>query len=150
MQHPPERISETLGASKITVTMIEAGTQHNVVPDLCSYTVDVRLTEQYTTEEVLTFLSEKLHATITAEGMVLPPSFIDPLHPLVKAAHQFGAVPYGSPTTSDQAVIPVPSVKMGPGDSARSHTANEFIYIDEIKDGIARYIVILRELLVKK
>lgn len=150
MQHPPERVSETLGASKMTVTMIEAGTQHNVVPDHCTYTIDVRLTEQYTTEEVITVLSEKLHAAISTEGMVLPPSFIDPLHPLVTAAKQSGAVPYGSPTTSDQAVIPVPSVKMGPGDSARSHTANEFIYVDEIKDGIARYIEILKELLVKK
>jgi acetylornithine deacetylase len=100
----------------------------------------------YTNEEVLEVLKNNLISEVKPRSVRLRPSFMDINHPLVKAAIKFGAKPYGSPTTSDQALIPVPSVKMGPGDSGRSHTANEFIFINEIGQGITRYIQILEEL----
>lgn len=139
------KISETLGSVKMTVTVIEAGKQHNVVPAECRFTVDVRVTDVYTLEEVLAEISKHVLCEIKPRSVRLKPSGIEPDHPLVKAAKTLAIETYGSPTSSDQALIPVPSVKIGPGDSARSHMADEFIYIDEIKDGIATYIRLLNQ-----
>ncbi|MCK6618506.1 MAG: M20 family metallo-hydrolase [Cyclobacteriaceae bacterium] len=139
------RISPTLGPVKMTVTLIEAGKQHNVVPAECRFTVDVRVTDAYTLDEVLAEISKHVLCEIKPRSVRLKPSGIEPGHPLVKAAMALGIQTYGSPTTSDQALIPVPSVKIGPGDSARSHMADEFIYVDEIKEGIAMYIRLLNQ-----
>jgi acetylornithine deacetylase len=142
-----EKVSPHLGPMKMSVTIINAGYQHNVVPENCTFTIDVRITEEYRNEEVLRIIEENIESEVTPRSVRLRPSFIDPEHALVKAALKFGAKPYGSPTTSDQALIPVPSVKMGPGNSGRSHTANEFIWLIEIEEGIERYIQILTELM---
>lgn len=140
------RVSETLGEVKMTTTVIQAGKQHNVVPAECSYTVDVRVTDQYTLEEVLETIRKNVNATVTPRSLRMRPSGIAADHPLVRAAKQMNIPLYGSPTTSDQAMIPVPSVKIGPGDSARSHTADEFIYVEEIAKGIDMYIALLNAL----
>jgi acetylornithine deacetylase len=141
-----EQVSPHLGAMKMSVTIINAGYQHNVVPENCTFTIDVRITEMYKNEEVLKIIDDNLVSEVNPRSVRLRPSFIDPDHALVKAAKKYGAKPYGSPTTSDQALIPVPSVKMGPGNSSRSHSANEFIYVIEIEEGIERYIKILTDL----
>ncbi|MBY0424391.1 MAG: M20 family metallo-hydrolase, partial [Cytophagales bacterium] len=141
-----EKVSPHLGNMKMSVTIINAGHQHNVVPESCAFTIDIRITEMYTNEMVLEILKSHMQSEIKPRSVRLRPSFMDMEHPLVQTAIKHGAKPYGSPTTSDQALIPVPSVKMGPGDSGRSHTANEFIYLDEIRAGIHRYIQILEEL----
>ena len=142
------KVSPYLGPTIMTVTIANAGTQHNVVPKECSYTIDVRLTENYTHEEVIEFLQTKLHAKkVIPRSCRLRPSFISEDHPIVQAAIKHGAKTYGSPTTSDQSLLPIPSLKMGPGDSARSHTADEFIYISEIEQGIEKYIQIVGELM---
>jgi len=141
-----EKVSPHLGPMKMSVTIINAGYQHNVVPENCTFTIDVRITEEYKNEEVLRIIEENIESEVKPRSVRLRPSFIDPEHDLVKAAIKFGAKTYGSPTTSDQALIPVPSVKMGPGNSGRSHTANEFIWLSEIEEGIDKYIKILNEL----
>ncbi len=141
-----EKVSPHLGPMKMTVTIINAGYQHNVVPESCNYTIDVRITEMYKNEEVLRIIEENIESEVKPRSVRLRPSFIDPDHALVKAALKHGAKPYGSPTTSDQALVPVPSVKMGPGNSGRSHTANEFIWVSEVEEGIERYIKVLSEL----
>jgi acetylornithine deacetylase/succinyl-diaminopimelate desuccinylase-like protein len=140
------KASPTLGEVKMTTTIIHAGKQHNVVPAECSYTVDVRVTDQYSLEEVLANIEKNLSASVTARSLRMRSSGIPSDHPLVSAAKKLGIPLYGSPTTSDQALIPVPSVKIGPGDSARSHTADEFIYVAEIVKGIDTYIALLNEL----
>ncbi len=144
-----EKESPHLGPMKMSVTIINAGYQHNVVPEKCNFTIDVRITEMYKNEEVLKIIDDNIESEVNPRSVRLRPSFIDPDHDLVKAAIKYGAKTYGSPTTSDQALIPVPSVKMGPGNSARSHTANEFIYLIEIEEGIEKYIKILEELVKK-
>lgn len=141
------KISETLGPIKMTVTIINAGKQHNVVPAECSFTVDVRVTDAYTLEHLLEVIQSNVKCEVRPRSMRMRPSGIAPDHPLVKAAARLGIDRYGSPTTSDQALIPRPSVKMGPGDSARSHTADEFIYVDEIGQGIQTYIKLLNEVI---
>jgi len=141
-----ERISPHLGPMKMSVTIINAGYQHNVVPETCDFTIDVRITEMYKNEEVLKIIDDSIESEVNPRSVRLRPSFIDPEHALVKSALKLGAKPYGSPTTSDQALVPVPSVKMGPGNSARSHTANEFIWLIEVEEGIEKYIKILNEL----
>jgi acetylornithine deacetylase len=141
-----EKVSQHLGPMKMSVTIINAGSQHNVVPESCTFTVDVRLTDAYTMEEVIETIQQNITSEIKARSFRLRPSFIDIEHPLVKAAQKYGATTYGSPTTSDQALIPAPSVKMGPGESGRSHTADEFIYVNEIEEGIEKYIKVLEEL----
>jgi len=141
-----EKISPTLGEVKMTTTVIHAGKQHNVVPAECTYTVDVRVTDQYTLEEVLEIIRQHVKASVTPRSLRMRPSGVTPDHPLVQAAKKLNIPLYGSPTTSDQALIPVPSVKIGPGDSARSHTADEFIYVAEIVKGIDAYIALLNEL----
>lgn len=137
------KVSQTLGEIKMTVTVINAGKQHNVVPSECFYTVDVRVTDQYSLEEVLEVIQANVKAQVTPRSLRMRPSGIARDHQLVKAAKKLKLELYGSPTTSDQALIPVPSVKIGPGDSARSHTADEFIYLAEIVKGIDTYIGLL-------
>ena len=138
-----EKVSNTLGPVKMTVTIINAGKQHNVVPAECSFTVDVRATDAYSLEEILEVVRKHVKCQVNPRSIRMRPSGIPEDHVLVEAAKTLGITCYGSPTTSDQALIPVPSIKMGPGDSARSHTADEFIWVDEIRQGIETYISIL-------
>ena len=138
--------SPTLGPVKMTVTQIQAGTQHNVIPDRCTFVVDVRVTDAYTHEEVLDTIRRHVSCGVAPRSMRLRPSRIDAGHPLVVAAQQLGIPTFGSPTLSDQALIPVPSVKIGPGMSERSHTADEFIGLGELRNGIDTYIALLSTL----
>jgi acetylornithine deacetylase len=141
------KVSQYLGAIKMTVTMMQAGTQHNVVPDICSFVVDVRITDEYTHEEVVDIIRQNIRSTVTPRSMRSRSSAISLEHPIVQAGLRLGRTTYGSPTSSDQALIPATSVKIGPGDSARSHTADEFIYIHEFYEGIDLYAAILEQLL---
>jgi acetylornithine deacetylase len=141
------KVSEFLGPVKMSVTIIQAGSQHNVVPDRCSFTVDVRSTECYTNEEVLAVIRQHVRSDVQPRSLRLKPSSIDPAHPIVRAGKALGRSTYGSPTTSDQALLDVPSLKIGPGDSARSHTADEFIYLEELKEGSEIYIAMLDKIL---
>jgi acetylornithine deacetylase len=138
--------SPILGPIKITVTQIEAGTQHNVVPDSCKFVVDVRTNECYTNQEVYQMIDQAIESEVKPRSFRLNSSGISLEHPFVKRGISLGLTSYGSPTTSDQAVIPCTSVKIGPGDSARSHTADEFIYLEEIRNGIEIYIKLLDQL----
>lgn len=135
--------SEWLGKVKMTVTKIEAGNQHNVVPDQCFFTVDIRVTDVYSLEEILEIIKENVVCEIRPRSMRLHPSSITGNHPLLIAGKNTGRKFYGSPTLSDQALLPLPSIKIGPGDSARSHTADEFIYISEIEEAIEIYIELI-------
>ena len=135
--------SPFLGPTKVSCTVIQAGDQHNMVPELCRYVLDVRVNELYTHEEVLEELKAVLSANLIPRSTRLRSSYLPEGHLLHEVAKNLGLESFGSPTLSDQALIPYPSAKIGPGDSARSHTADEFIYIHEIQDGIARYISIL-------
>jgi len=141
--------SPTLGDIKMTVTVIHSGRQHNVVPAECEFTVDVRVTDMYTLEEILETIKSNVKCQVTPRSLRMRPSGIADDHPAVIAAKKLGLNLYGSPTTSDQALMPIPSVKMGPGDSARSHSADEFIYVDEIRQGIETYIALLDQVIVK-
>ncbi len=141
-----EKVSELLGEVKITVTQIEAGTQHNVVPDICHFVADVRTNEHYSNEKAAEIISGLISSEVKARSCRLNSSGISAEHPFVKKTLKAGIPVFGSPTTSDQAIIPFPSVKMGPGDSARSHTADEFIHKSEIFEGIRRYINLLEGL----
>lgn len=138
-----EKVSPVLGPVKLTVTMVEAGTQHNVIPAACKYTVDIRLNECYSHQEVLDILRENLQADVTPRSMRLCASGIAENHPVVKQHLSMKRGIFGSSTMSDQALMPFASVKVGPGDSARSHTANEFINTTEIEEAIAYYIQLL-------
>lgn len=135
--------SELFGPVKMSVTIISAGTQHNVVPAECRFTVDVRVCDRYTNEEVLAVVREHVQSEVTPRSLRLKPSYIDPSHPIVVAGTELGRKTFGSPTTSDQALLSIPSLKMGPGDSARSHSADEFVYVEEIEQGIDQYIAML-------
>lgn len=137
--HSFPKVSETLGKVKMSVTVINAGQAHNQVPAECKFTVDVRVTDAYTLEEVLDVIQSNVTSKIIPRSLRLRPSGIDNDHPLVISSKKLGKKLYGSPTTSDQALIPAPSIKVGPGDSARSHSADEFIYLDEIEAGIDTY-----------
>ncbi|MET3876589.1 M20 family metallo-hydrolase [Chitinophaga sp. OAE865] len=138
------KISETLGPVKMSVTVINTSNKaHNVVPADCTFVVDVRATDQYTLEELLEIIRANVSCEVKPRSMRMRPSFIPMDHPFVLAGVSVGKSCYGSPTTSDQALIPATSVKMGPGDSARSHTADEYIHLHEIKDGIQSYIQLL-------
>lgn len=141
-----EEVSSVLGKVKISVTQIEAGTQHNVVPDNCHFVVDVRTNEHYLNKEAARILADLLESDVKPRSVRLNSSGISEHHPFAKLVKSKGINIYGSPTTSDQAIISSRSVKMGPGDSARSHTADEFIYKSEILAGIERYIELLEEL----
>ncbi|WP_099365453.1 M20 family metallo-hydrolase [Sphingobacterium sp. 1.A.4] len=138
--------SASLGPVKMSVTMIEAGSQHNVVPASCKFVVDVRTTDVYNNEEVLQIIKDNIKSVVQARSTRLNPSSIPMDHPIVKAGLALGKKTYGSPTMSDQALLPIPSVKVGPGDSARSHSADEFIYLKEIDEGIRFYIALLENM----
>ncbi|MGL5015849.1 MAG: M20 family metallo-hydrolase [Bacteroidales bacterium] len=137
------RVSDFLGEVKCTVTMVNAGTQHNVVPDCCNFTIDIRTNELYSNQETLDILSEALPCEVEARSLRLNSSQIDRSHPIVMRAETLGLNLYGSPTLSDQSRMNFPSIKIGPGDSARSHTANEFIKKEEIREGIEIYTKLL-------
>mgnify|MGYP000892721902 CR=1 FL=1 len=140
------KISETLGPIKMSVTSINTENRaHNVVPAVCSFIVDIRVTDAYTHEEILETIKQHVQSEIKPRSMRLRSSKIEKDHPLVLAGIKLGKQTYGSPTTSDGALIPAPVLKCGPGDSARSHTADEFIYLTEIEDGIDTYIKILEQ-----
>jgi len=140
------KVSETLGKVKMTVTQIEAGHQHNVIPASCKYVVDVRVTDAYNNQEVLDIIKSNVISEVCPKSLRLNSSSIPKNHPIVKAGIKLGRETYGSPTLSDQAVLTCPSLKLGPGQSLRSHTADEFIYINEIEEGIDLYIKILNEI----
>lgn len=138
-----EKVSDLLGPVKMTVTGINAGTQHNVVPDKCSFMVDVRVNECYSNEEVYNILRGKVNCELKARSFRLNSSSIPLDHPVIERGKMLGLTTFGSPTTSDQAVMPFNTLKIGPGDSARSHTANEYILLSEIRNGIETYIKLL-------
>ncbi len=138
--------SEEFGPVKMSVTIISAGSQHNVVPASCNFTVDVRVTDAYRNEEVLEIIRQHVASDVTPRSIRLKPSKIDKNHPIVLAGIALGRTTYGSPTTSDQSLLDIPSLKVGPGDSARSHTADEFIYVDEIREGIELYVKMLESI----
>lgn len=139
--------SELLGPSRMNVTVIETENKaHNVVPPACKFVVDVRLNELYTFEEALEIIKNNVKSEIKARSFRLRSTSIAIEHPLVKAGLSMQRTYYGSPTTSDKALMPFPALKMGPGDSARSHTADEYIYVNEIKEGIELYIKLLKEI----
>ncbi|MFC3560387.1 M20/M25/M40 family metallo-hydrolase [Pedobacter jamesrossensis] len=134
---------------KMTVTQINAGLQHNIIPGECSFTVDIRFDHNYTPREILNVIINHTMCTFNVRPNILSPSNIDLLHPLVVNGLNLGRKTYLSPTSSDQGWLDMPSVKMGPGDSARSHTADEFILIDEIEEGITIYIRLLESIFEK-
>lgn len=146
--HRFEKTSEMLGDVKMTVTQINAGTQHNVVPDTCSMVVDIRTTDCYSNEELLTEIERHIGAEVKARSLRLNSSCIAADHPFVRRAVAMGKVPYGSPTLSDQALMRFPSVKIGPGKSSRSHTADEYVMIKEIEKAIDLYIRLLDGLVI--
>ena len=131
--------SMLLGEVKMTATMIQAGTQHNVIPDKCHFVLDVRTNECYTNEEVFEILKQNLQSELSPRSFRLSSSGINPNHPVVKQAVTLGLRTFGSPTLSDQALMPFPSVKIGPGDSSRSHSADEYVLIREIEEAIEVY-----------
>ncbi len=141
-----EQVSPFLGPVKATVTVIDTeNKQHNVIPAACHFVIDVRLNELYPPEVLLRYLQQNMKSELKARSMRLRPTAIALEHPLVRAGLALGKTCYGSPTTSDKALMPFPALKMGPGDSARSHTADEFIYLDEIRAGVAEYISFLEK-----
>ncbi len=142
-----KKVSEDFGPMKMNVTVISAGTQHNVIPAECRFTVDVRLTDAYTHQEALDEIRAHVECEVTPRSMRLKPSSISKSHPIVQAGIALGRTCYGSPTTSDQALLSIPSLKLGPGDSARSHTADEYVNVSEIKEGIELYIKLLDAIL---
>ncbi|MEP7143010.1 MAG: M20 family metallo-hydrolase [Ferruginibacter sp.] len=142
-----EKVSGLLGESRLTVTVIDTeNRQHNVVPGQCKFILDARVNELYTFEEILAPLKENLKSSFTPRTTRMKSTSIPLDHPLVRAGVRLGKGYYGSPTTSDKALMPFPALKMGPGDSGRSHTADEFIYLEEIKDGIATYIKMVEQI----
>jgi len=142
-----EKVSELLGESRLTVTVIDTDNkQHNVVPSQCKFVIDVRVNELYTFEEILEALKLNLKSQFKPRTTRMKSTSIALDHPLVKAGIALGRGYYGSPTTSDKALMPFATLKMGPGDSARSHTADEYIYVAELEDGIQTYINLLNQL----
>ena len=138
-QHRWEKVSPLLGPVKMSVTIINAGTQHNVVPDTCSFTVDVRSNECYSNQELFDEIGKNVRSEVKARSFRLGSSSIDVGHPLVQKIIAMGGKPFGSPTLSDQALMPFPSLKMGPGDSKRSHSADEFVDFCEIRQAVELY-----------
>lgn len=143
-----DKISPLLGPSKMSVTVIETENKaHNVVPAVCKFVVDTRVNELYSFEEVIELIKANVNCEVKPRSTRLRSTSIALDHPLVKAGTSLGRTYYGSPTTSDKALMPFPALKMGPGDSARSHTADEYIFIEEIREGIALYINLLNQVL---
>lgn len=134
-----EKVSDFLGPTKMTLTVVNAGSQHNVIPDTCTMLVDIRTNEFYDNEEIYHFICKHLKSECKAHSFRLKSSHIDPNHPLIKKCVAMGMKPFGSPTLSDQALMPFPSFKLGPGESSRSHSADEFIRVSEIADAITKY-----------
>jgi len=139
--------SDVLGPIKMTATMIESGSQHNVIPDTCKFVVDVRNTDSYSNEEVLQIIKDNMKSEVIARSTRLHPSAISGDHVLVKTAKNLGIKTFGSDTLSDQALMNFPTVKMGPGDSLRSHTADEYIKLNEIQKGTEIYIRVLNKII---
>ncbi len=135
--------SSLLGPVKMSVTMLNAGTQHNVIPDRCSFVVDIRSNECYTNQELFDLIVPHLKCEARARSFRLGSSHVPPEHPMVRRALSLGRTPFGSPTLSDQALMPFPSMKMGPGKSSRSHTADEFVFVKEISEAIGLYLDLL-------
>jgi len=142
-------VSELFGPVKMTVTQIEAGSQHNVVPDTCKFVVDVRLNEKYRNQQAADIIQSFVECEVKPRSTRLNSSSISLDHPIVQRGLELGRTYYGSPTTSDQALMNFTTLKMGPGDSARSHTADEYIKLSEIKEGIKLYFDLLNNLKLK-
>ena len=142
-------VSDLLGPVKLTVTQIEAGTQHNVIPDRCRYVVDIRTNELYRNKDILDLIRKNIQAEVSTRSYHLGSSRIELDHPVVKRGLEIGRSYYGSPTLSDQSAMDFTTMKIGPGDSSRSHTAGEYILIPEIHEGIEIYIKILENLSLK-
>ncbi len=140
------RESAVFGPVKMSVTMVQAGSQHNVVPASCHFVVDIRVTDAYRNEEMVDIIRQQVSCEVKPRSLRLKPSSIATSHPIVQAGIELGRKTYGSPTTSDQALLDIPSLKLGPGDSARSHMADEFIGLAEIEEGITGYIRILERI----
>ena len=140
------KISDLFGPVKTTITVINAGKQHNVIPEICEFSIDCRVNECYTLEEVLETLQKLVKAELKPRSLRLKPSKIASDHPIVQAAEKLGIQTFGSPTLSDQALLHCPSVKIGPGHSGRSHTADEYILLDELKQGIQTYQTLIEQL----
>lgn len=143
-----DKVSELLGPNKMSVTIITAGSQHNVVPGECKFIVDVRVNELYGFDEVINIIKQNIQSEIAPRSLRLRSTCIALTHPLIKAGLDLNRTYYGSPTTSDKALMNFPALKIGPGDSARSHSADEFIFVDEIKNGIDLYIQLLNKVIV--
>ena len=144
------KISETLGPVKMTVTIIHSGTQHNVIPDKCEFTVDVRTTDVYTNDEVLKVIRENISCEVKPRSGRLKSTAISKDHPIVKAGVSLGREIFGSPTSSDKALMPFPALKLGPGDSSRSHGPDEFIYVKEIEEAVELHIKMLDQVVNRK
>ena len=138
-----EKVSPLLGPVKMSVTILNAGTQHNVIPDRCTFTVDIRSNECYTNQELFDEIKQHIRCQAEARSFRLGSSYISSNHPVVQKAVTLGRTPFGSPTLSDQALMSFPSLKMGPGKSSRSHTADEFIFVREIEEAITLYLQLL-------
>ncbi len=138
-----EKVSPLLGPVKMSVTQINAGTQHNVIPDHCTFVVDVRSNELYSNEEIFDTIQQHVTCEVKARSFRLNSSHIDESHPIIQQAIRMGRTPFGSPTLSDQALMRFPSVKIGPGSSSRSHTADEYVLIKEIEEAIELYLELL-------
>lgn len=142
------KVSDLLGPVKMTVTSFNTeNKQHNMVPASAEYLIDIRVNELYQFEEILDTLKANLNSNISPRSTRIKSTLINPNHPIVQAGESLGSIYYGSPTTSDKALMPFPALKVGPGDSARSHTADEFIYLLEIEKGIEFYINLLKGVL---
>lgn len=141
--HSFDRVSDFLGAVKMSVTQINAGTQHNVVPDRCTFVVDVRPNGMYTNPELLELIKSSVSCEVKERSTRIGSSHLPMDHPAVVRGLSLGLEPFGSPTTSNQALCHFPTLKIGPGDSARSHSADEYIRLDEIADGIETYVALL-------
>ena len=146
--HRFSKESPLLGPVKMSVTQINAGTQHNVIPDLCTFVVDIRSNECYSNEELFDEICSHIQGEAKARSFRLNSSHIEMDHPFVKRTMQLNRTPFGSPTLSDQALMKFPSVKIGPGKSSRSHTADEYILVSEIEEAIRMYIEILDGLVI--
>ena len=139
------KTSDLLGDVKLTVTQINAGVQHNVIPSDVKIVLDARINDKYSNNEIFNYLKQNLDCEVKPRSLDLNSSSISRNHKIILAAENLNFKKYGSPTLSDQAKIDCKSIKLGPGDSLRSHTANEFVYVDEIKDGINKYILLIEE-----
>lgn len=138
--------SEEIGGISMSVTVINAGSQHNVVPAECDFVVDVRVNDKYSNQEVLDIIKSNVKCEVKARSTRLNSSGVNETHPIRTVAEKLNINTYGSPTLSDQALMSCESIKMGPGDSARSHTADEYIFVDELEQAIPKYITVLTQL----